>query len=125
LRLRKSRLQFGSLIVVFVWGIVLLISIGCNSPSGSANRPLTPQEERGRRIFEARCAVCHDAYSTNGRQGPGLQGLFRKQYLPSGAPANDDRARDAILFGRRNMPPSQNVLDDQQLNDLLAYLHTL
>jgi len=86
---------------------------------------LTPQEERGRRVFEARCAVCHDAYSSNPRQGPGLQGIFRKKYLPSGAPANDDRARDAIMFGRGNMPPSQNVLDDQQLSDLMAYLHTL
>jgi mono/diheme cytochrome c family protein len=110
---------------IFAGVVALLLSIGCNSSPGAGSRPLTPPEERGRRIFEARCAACHDAYSRTARQGPGLQGIFRNQYLPSGAPANDDRARDAIMFGRRNMPPSQNVLDEQQLSDLLAYLHTL
>jgi len=105
--------------------MVLLVSIGCNSSPDAASRPLTPQEERGRRVFEARCIACHDAYSSRPRQGPGLQGIFRKKYLPSGAPANDDRARDAIMSGRSNMPPMQNVLDDQQLSDLLAFLHTL
>jgi mono/diheme cytochrome c family protein len=123
---RKSRLRFGSFTVGIFAGVIgLLMSVGCNSSPGAGNRPLTPQEERGQRIFEARCAVCHDAYSSGPRQGPGLQGIFHKKYLPSGAPANDDRARDAIMFGRGNMPPSQNVLDDQQLSDLLAYLHTL
>ena len=121
----KSRQLLGSFTIGIFAVIVLLISIGCNSSPGAGNGPLTPQEERGRRIFEARCAVCHDAYSSSPRQGPGLQGIFRKKYLPSGAPANDDRARDAIMFGRRNMPALQNVLDDQQLSDLLAYLHTL
>jgi mono/diheme cytochrome c family protein len=28
-------------------------------------------------------------------------------------------------MGRRNMPKFNDVLDEKQLNDLLAYLHTL
>ena len=56
---------------------------------------------------------------------PGLQGLYKQQYLPSGAPANDDRVTSAILHGRGMMPAFANDLDDQQLNDLIAYLHTL
>jgi mono/diheme cytochrome c family protein len=51
--------------------------------------------------------------------------LYKKRSLPSGAPANDDRVRDAILYGRQNMPAFQYVLTDEQIDDLLAYLHTL
>lgn len=51
--------------------------------------------------------------------------MFRKKYLPSGLPANDDRARDAILMGRSNMPGFRSALDEQEVSDLMAYLHTL
>jgi mono/diheme cytochrome c family protein len=47
------------------------------------------------------------------------------KYLPSGAPANDDRIASVILHGRGMMPAFANNLDDQQLADLLAYLRTL
>jgi len=40
-------------------------------------------------------------------------------------PANDDRARDIIKDGRNKMRGFGNVLTDEQINDLLAYLHTL
>jgi len=29
------------------------------------------------------------------------------------------------MTGRRNMPPFNAVLDEKQLNDLMAFLHTL
>lgn len=104
---------------------IMVVLLGCNSSPTAAKRPLTPQEQRGQRLYEAHCAVCHDAYSTKPRQGPGLAGMFQKKYLPSGAPANDERTRDSFMIGRRNMPAFQSVLDDQQANDLMAYLHTL
>ena len=40
-------------------------------------------------------------------------------------PANDDRVSDIILLGRAKMPAFQNKVTQQQLNDLMAYLHTL
>jgi mono/diheme cytochrome c family protein len=51
--------------------------------------------------------------------------MYKKKYLPSGAPANDDRVGAVIMRGRNMMPAFGNNLDDEQLNDLLAYLHTL
>jgi mono/diheme cytochrome c family protein len=47
------------------------------------------------------------------------------RYLPSGAPTNDDRVIWVIVHGRGTMPAFGNNLEEQQLNDLLAYLHTL
>jgi len=97
----------------------------CNSSSSASRRPLTLEEQHGREVFETSCAVCHNAYKKEPLQGPPLVGMFRKQALPSGMPATDDHVRDTILTGRRNMPPFNVVLDEKQLNDLMAFLHTL
>jgi mono/diheme cytochrome c family protein len=51
--------------------------------------------------------------------------VFRKKELPSGMPATDRHVRDTVKLGRRNMPAFNALLDDQQIDDLLAYLHTL
>jgi mono/diheme cytochrome c family protein len=105
--------------------LVFLLA-GCHhAPKAKTLSELTPAEAQGHQIFQQNCSVCHHADSTQLLKGPGLQGLFQKPYLPSGAPANDERVRFTILHGRNIMPPFANVLSDQQLNDLLAYLHTI
>lgn len=86
---------------------------------------LNPQQATGRGIFDARCARCHEAYSSSDLQGPSLKGLFKKQYMSSGIPANDERVKELIRFGRSKMPAYGQILTQQQLDDLMAYLHTL
>jgi mono/diheme cytochrome c family protein len=103
--------------------LVLLAALGCHPPAPS--KPLTPQEAYGRQVFGALCSSCHYADSEEGLTGPGLKGLFRKPYLPSGGAANDARVTSVIVRGRAMMPPMGNTLTEEQLNDLLAYLHTL
>jgi mono/diheme cytochrome c family protein len=87
---------------------------------------LNPQQAAGRRIYDNYCDRCHAPYSSRGRQGPSMKHLFRKKYLPmSGMPANDERVTDVIKMGRNKMPAFGQVLNQQQIDDLLAYLHTL
>jgi mono/diheme cytochrome c family protein len=87
---------------------------------------LTPQQAAGRRIYDYYCDRCHSPYSSRGRQGPSMKGIFQHQYLPmSGMPANDDRVIDVIKMGRNKMPAYGQDLNQQQIDDLLAYLHTL
>jgi len=86
--------------------------------------PFTAQEERGRQIYQANCAVCHNAYKNEALQGPALIHLYKKD-LPSGKPPTDQHVRDSIMLGRNMMPPFNLLLNDQQVNDLIAYLHTL
>jgi mono/diheme cytochrome c family protein len=98
---------------------------GCR-PSLGPSKPvsqLTPQEANGRAVYQKYCASCHYANQTGDLHGPSLFALYRKKYLPSGAPVNDERVTPVILRGRNMMPGSD--LSDQQLQDLLAYLHTL
>ena len=104
----------------------LLLLAGCHhAPKSKPLSQLTPTEMQGHDIFQQNCSVCHYANSDQLLKGPGLQGVFQKPYLPSGAPANDERVRSTIIHGRKIMPPFGNVLSDQQLNELLAYLHTI
>jgi mono/diheme cytochrome c family protein len=104
----------------------LLCSAGCHSlPPGKPAAELTPQEATGHAVFIEACARCHNAYETQALHGPSLYGVFRKPYLPSGAPARDDRVLDVVLHGRGLMPAAAGDLTGQQLEDLLRYLHTL
>jgi mono/diheme cytochrome c family protein len=80
---------------------------------------------RGEHTFNLQCAVCHNAHSTEPLHGPGLKGLYHKQTLPSGIPLTDEHVRQNILRGRAMMPPFGNILDEGQVNDLIAYLKTL
>jgi mono/diheme cytochrome c family protein len=114
-------------------GIVMLIAaaglmaIGCG-PALAPSKPLnelTPEEARGQQVFGSQCARCHYANKDAALDGPGLFGLFRRKYLRSGAPANDERVTNVILHGRGMMPAMGNSMDEEQLQALLAYLHTL
>ncbi|HKD81586.1 MAG TPA: cytochrome c [Candidatus Angelobacter sp.] len=86
---------------------------------------LNQQQSRGRRVFNIYCETCHPAYASKGNKGPGLKNLFRKEYLPSGLTVTDEHAEQSILRGRNMMPRFGDQLDQQELQDLMAYLHTL
>lgn len=87
---------------------------------------LNPQQAAGRKIYDNYCDRCHRPYSTKGKKGPGLQGMYQHPYLSlTGLPANDDRVGDIVRNGRPDMPGYGQTLSQQDIQDLLAYLHTL
>jgi mono/diheme cytochrome c family protein len=112
--------------ILLIPALALSSALGCHqlTPSKPVSE-LTPQEAAGHRVFVSHCSSCHYANEEKGLNGPGLEGLFRKPYLPSGLPANDARVTAVILRGRNMMPAMGSTLSDQELEDLMAYLHTL
>ena len=87
---------------------------------------LTAQQSAGRRVYDSNCDRCHEPYSTRGKKGPGLKSVFQNKYLPiSGLPANDERVADIVRLGRKEMPGYSQTMTQQELEDLLAYMHTL
>jgi mono/diheme cytochrome c family protein len=105
---------------------VLAALTGCHStPPPMPLSELNPQQQRGHQTYEARCAVCHYDRETGVLHGPSLLGVFKKPSLPSGAAATDERVTATILHGRNNMPALGNVVDQGDVDDILAYLHTL
>ena len=106
----------------------LTFSCGCGhdiSSKSDAELGLNAQQASGRHIYQQTCSPCHDAHSVPGENGPSLKGLFKKTFLPSGLPANERFVRQTILNGRNMMPAAASALAPQQLDDLIAYLHTL
>jgi mono/diheme cytochrome c family protein len=112
---------------IFVGLAILLAVTGCGEPApkSDAELGLNAQQSSGRRMFERDCAACHSAYSSSSSKGPSLRHLFRKQFLPSGLPANNRFVEQAIVGGRNMMPARGQALSQQELDDLMAYLHTL
>ncbi len=97
---------------------------GCRSlPASKPEALWTVEEGRGAQVYHAKCAKCHNPNTTRPLNGPGLQALTKVKAMPSGAPPTDERMTYVILHGR-NMMPATHITDDQ-LQDLLAYLHTL
>jgi len=109
---------------------LLMLAIFCacdvERRKSDAELGLNPQQAMGRKIYDSHCDRCHEPYSTRGRKGPGLKGVFKQPYLSaSGLPANDERVVDIIRLGRKEMPGYSQTLSQQDIEALLAYLHTL
>lgn len=105
------------------WAIAFASTIGLGGCSHSGSS--AAQIARGKDIFDTSCAPCHVSNSVPlPTQPPNLDGVFQKSTLPSGAPATDAQVRKTITEGRGVMPPFGPVIHDEDLDALIAYLHT-
>jgi mono/diheme cytochrome c family protein len=124
----KARFQLYFVGGMLAGWLAIFVMVACDAElrKSDAELGLNAQQSAGRRVYDAECDRCHQPYSTRGRKGPGLKGVFQHKYLSlSGLPANDERVADIIRLGRNEMPGFSQKLSPQDMQDLLAYLHTL
>ena len=106
--------------------VLICALTGCKSlPPPVPLDQLNAQQQHGHDVFQARCGACHYDRRDASLHGPSLLGVYKKPTLPSGAPANDERVTNTILHGHGLMPGLGNTMGPQDVDDLLAYLHTL
>jgi mono/diheme cytochrome c family protein len=117
---------------IFFRGLLVLLAAAMISAcdlqrrKSDAELGLNSQQSAGRKTYDSQCDRCHEPYSSRGKKGPPLKGVFQHKYLSlSGLPANDERVADIIRLGRNEMPGYSQTLNSQDIQDLLAYLHTL
>ena len=111
---------------VAILALLLLGACEVERRKSDAELGLNPQQAEGRKLYDNYCTRCHEPYSSRGKKGPSLKGVFKQQYLSlSGLPANDERIGEIVKYGRAKMEGFGQVMTDQQIKDLLAYLHTL
>ncbi|HQR40084.1 MAG TPA: cytochrome c [Blastocatellia bacterium] len=79
----------------------------------------------GKALFGEKCASCHSATSKTAKVGPGLQGLYKGKMPASGKPVTDANVRNQILNGSGFMPGFKGSLSDEQIDNIIAYLHTI
>jgi len=113
---------FGSGILLF-----LGIAVGFGPGVAACHRvpPLTPQEAEGKHLYSVRCAHCHEDNDLALKKvPPNLRDTFTRTTLPSGGPATDQEVKRVVLSGKGMMPSFAGRFTDEQMMDLLAYLHT-
>jgi mono/diheme cytochrome c family protein len=106
--------------------VTMLLACDVERRKSDAELGLNPQQAAGRKIYDAECDRCHEPYSSRGKKGPPLKGIFQNKYLSlSGLPANDERVTDIVQHGRKEMPGYSQKFSPEDFENLLAYLHTL
>jgi mono/diheme cytochrome c family protein len=113
------RSVFSFFLLSLAFGVVFTLA-ACHSPAA-----LTAQQQEGKQLYDDRCAHCHERNDLALQKvPPNLHGVFDHATLPSGAPASDQNVQRAIFSGIGMMPPFQGQIDQEQVNALVAYLHT-
>ncbi len=91
----------------------------------ACDKPLSQSEADGKDLYEIHCYECHDENQLELKKPPPkLHNLFTQSTLPDGTtPPSDAAIRQVILGGKRTMPAFNGRLTDEQLADIIAYLH--
>ena len=93
---------------------------GCHSEPS-----LTPEQLEGKRVYQAGCAHCHEENDLALKKvPPNLHELFGRKTLPDGEPATDAEVEHVVMTGKGMMPSFAYQMPPEQLNALIAYLHT-
>ena len=109
--------KVGRLTVVL--GVVAVLA-GCR-----ATPKLTTEQTEGKHLYDVGCAHCHEENDLHLKKvPPDLHGLFNRTSLPDGAPATDAEVEKILLSGKGTMPSFAYQMSRQQMEAVIAYLHT-
>ena len=107
--------------VIVVFGILIICMIGGFYPGAR----LDGAQESGKAYYGQHCSSCHEENRLELKKAPpNLHGLFNHGKLPSGAPATDTEVRNVIFKGRNTMPSFDQRLSEEEVRDIITYLHT-
>jgi mono/diheme cytochrome c family protein len=106
-------------------GVVLTSPMRAQAPAPGA-AALSERAERGRKVFDHRCYVCHQRDSDRVKDiSPPLDGLFKRSHLITGKPVTAENVKEIIKTGPTpNMPSFQYTLTDPEIDDLIEFLKT-
>jgi cytochrome c len=113
---------FGLSLAVAGAGLAQTKSTKKPAPAGKDNAAAT----RGKELFQQKCATCHYDTSDAKKIGPGLKGLAKRgTFTVNNNKVSDESLKTWIENGDSLMPPFKEVIDDNQIKDVIAYVKTL
>ncbi|UCD33313.1 MAG: c-type cytochrome [Desulfobacterales bacterium] len=127
----KPEKNANSILLIYAFCLAMVLGLGYfggelvygskTVESGVAEGPVAD----GARIFNASCAACHYPDKTETKIGPGFQGLFNRESMPSsGLPVSGANIRKQLKTPMQFMPPFSD-LPEEDIEALIAYLKTL
>jgi len=117
----RPNLRQANQFIVLCAGITAAsVLAGCHSTPA-----LSPQQAEGKHLYQVRCAHCHEDNDLGLKKiPPNLHGVLSASTLPSGVPTTDLEVKRVILAGKGMMPSFAGRFTEEQMEALLAYLHT-
>jgi len=86
---------------------------------------LTPQQAEGKHLYDVGCAHCHEENDLHLKKvPPSLHGVFSGNTLPDGEPATDAVVEQILISGKGTMPTFAYQMTKEQMDAVVAYLHT-
>ena len=92
----------------------------------ATSKPDPAAVARGKELFQQKCSTCHYDTSDAKKIGPGLKGLNKRgTFTVNNNKVTDENLKTWIENGDSLMPPFKDVIDDNQIKDVIAYVKTL
>ena len=92
----------------------------------ATSKPDPAAVARGKELFQQKCSTCHYDTSDAKKIGPGLKGLNKRgTFTVNNNKVTDENLKTWIENGDSLMPPFKDVIDDNQIKDVIAYVRTL
>jgi cytochrome c2 len=103
---------------------ILAFAVALAASAAEPPKAHVPDPAKGKELFQT-CAGCHNYASAQTKYGPSLQTLFGRVTLRNGEQATDANVRAIILNGYNRMPSFRYNFRPEEIDDLMAFLHTL
>ena len=92
----------------------------------ATSKPDPAAVARGKELFQQKCSTCHYDTSDAKKIGPGLKGLNKRgTFTVNNNKVTDENLKTWIENGDSQMPPFKDVIDENQIKDVIAYVRTL
>ena len=106
--------------------IAVLIGIASLAGVSGCSKTLSASQKRGQAYYSLNCYDCHEENELGLiKEPPKLHNIFSHRYLPDGTTsATDESVREVIINGKRTMPAFNGRLSSDQIDDIVAYLHS-
>ena len=103
---------------------------GSTKSSGTKKAPSATKDpaavKRGHDVFQEKCSICHFDTSEAKKIGPGLKGINKRgTFSVNGNKVTDENLKTWIENGDSLMPPFKDVIEENQIKDVIAYVKTL
>jgi mono/diheme cytochrome c family protein len=110
-----------SLFLTFLVGISAISAV-CSSPvqQPAAKAYSAANVQAGEQVFLDKCFQCHSVNKGEVRIGPSLFGVMKGPKAKTAA-----EIRVQLRDGKGKMPPFKDILKPEQVDQVIAYLHSL
>jgi cytochrome c len=121
----------GATLAIAILGVSLAVG-GLGTAQTKSTKKAAPAGKdaaaatRGKEIFQQKCSTCHYDTSDAKKIGPGLKGIGKRgTFTVNNNKVTDETLKAWIENGDSLMPPFKDVIDDNQIKDVIAYVKTL